>query len=325
MNNPLITVVVPTYNRASLVLDALGSVFAQSYRPIEVVVVDDGSVDDTESVVAAWIVEHNQTDAFSTRYIKQNNSGGNVARNRGISEAIGDYIAFLDSDDLWQSDKLQKQIKVFDNNPNVGGVYCGVRHVLLESGEARKLAKRSYPSGKLLNKMLIYDVTAPTSTYIIRKEVFDKVGSFDEELQARQDWDMWIRLASQYEIGVVPDELVDYREHTGVRTATNPQKEITAYKIIMGKYVSLRAQCSFSVRQAAKAAFYRRLGRVHFHQKISVIKAIGYQMRAIITWPFVFDSYAALFGMILPSSFRISLHQLWNNIFGSTRFAIRSH
>ena len=325
MNNPLVTVVVPTYNRASLIADALASVYEQTYRPLQLIVVDDGSTDDTNSVVSSWITGHAQVENFSVKYISQDNQGGNVARNRGITEAAGEYVAFLDSDDLWHDNKLQLQMELFCDAPEVGGVYCGMRHIKLASGEVLALAKRSYPSGKLLNRLLVRDVTAPTSTYVIRKDVFEKVGSFDEELQARQDWDMWIRVASACEIGVVPEVLVDYREHAGVRTATNPQKEIAAYKRIMKKYSDLRDNCPFAVRQAAKSAFYRRMGRVHFHHKISNIKAMGYYWRAIIAWPFVFDNYAALFGMMLPTSIRQEVHKIWNHIFGATRFAIRSH
>ena len=325
MNNPLVTVVVPTYNRASLIVDALASVYEQTYRPLQLIVVDDGSTDDSNSVVSSWITGHAQIENFSVKYIYQDNQGGNVARNRGITEAAGEYVAFLDSDDLWHDNKLQLQMELFRDIPEVGGVYCGIRHIKLASGEVLALAKRRYPSGKLLDSLLVHDVTAPTSTYVIRKDVFEKVGSFDEELQARQDWDMWIRLASAYEIGVVPEVLVDYREHAGVRTATDPQKEITAYKIIMEKYSTLRDNCSLAVRQSAKSAFYRRMGRVHFHHKISNIKAIGYYLRAIISWPSAFDNYAALFGMMLPASVRQKLHKIWNHLFGATRFAIRSH
>ena len=234
-------------------------------------------------------------------------------------------IAFLDSDDLWHADKLEKQAAVLLANDKAGGVYCGLRHVFVESGFVQKPSPREYPEGNLLSQMLVHDVTAPTSTYLLRASVFEQVGRFDEQLQARQDWDMWIRLASKYEIRVVPEVLVDFREHGGDRTATNPQKEIDGYHTIMKKYASLRGQRTFAVRQAAKASFYRRMGRIYFHHKISILKACAYQTRAILSWPFVFDSYAALFGMLLPASFRRMVHQVWNRMFGATPLAIKSH
>ncbi len=325
--NKLVSVIVPTYNRASLIVDALNSIYKQSYRPLEIIVVDDGSTDDTETVVQNWIDECNQDKDLCVRYIYQENKGGNPARNQGIKESSGDFVAFLDSDDLWHLDKIEKQMAVFENDRDIGGVYCGLQQVLIHEKEQliETASPRDYPSGDLIQQMLIHDVTAPTSTYIIRSQVFEQVGVFDEDLLARQDWDMWIRLASYTKIGVVPEILVDYRVHGGIRTASNPQKEIDAYKTIVKKYAHLRKQCPFNVRQAAKASFYRRIGRVYFHHQISIVQAFKYQILAIINWPFVFDSYAALLGMLLPRDSRRSLHLIWNKFFGATFLAIKSH
>ena len=325
VSDQLVSVVIPTYNRAHLIIDALNSVYRQSYRPIELVVVDDGSKDDTTTVVRDWFKTHAENYQFSCRYIQQDNLGGNPARNRGIKESTGSFIAFLDSDDSWHPQKLEKQMAAFDGNSKIGGVYCGLRHVFYESGIIQSAPPREYPSGQLLHQMLVHDVTAPTSTYILRAEVFDKVGCFDEQLLARQDWDMWIRLAAEFEIGVVPEVLVDFKEHSGTRTASNPQKEIDAYRTIMGKYRELRARCPLSIRQAAKASFYRRMGRVHFHQEISATYAFTYYVQAILSWPFTFDSYAALVGMMLPAKFRQFVHISWNRLFGATKLSIKSH
>lgn len=323
-DKPLISVVVPTYNRAHLILDSLNSVYQQSYRPLDLIVVDDGSTDDTVTVVRDWMGAIASED-FSVRYVCQSNQGGNPARNRGIEAAKGTLVAFLDSDDIWHPEKLMKQAAVLLADEKMGGIYCGLQHVFIESGVVQTPSPRAYLRGDLLYQMLVHDVTAPTSTYMVRAIAFEQMGCFDEQLQARQDWDMWIRLASRYEIGVVPEVLVDFREHSGDRTATNPQKEIDAYHAIMEKYASLRARCPFSVRQAAKASFYRRMGRVYFHHKISVVQAFIYQISAILNWPFAFDSYAALLGMLLPGDFRQSLHRIWNRAFGATTLAIKSH
>ncbi len=324
-DNFLVTAVVPSYNRAHLITDSLDSIAAQDYRPIEVIVVDDGSTDHTEAIVKRWQAENESADDLVIHYIWQENQGGNVARNSGITAARGKYIAFLDSDDRWHSSKLSKQLARFDGDPLVGGVYCGVQHVEVGSEEILEPSDRAYPQGWVLEKMLVRDVTAPTSTYMVRKEVFEKVGYFDVELQARQDWDMWIRLAEKYKIGCVPEPLVDFREHPGPRTASNPLKEIDAYRRIMEKYAAQRKQCSFSNRQAAKAAFFRRMGRVHFHHQISSIKAFLFYLRAVAAWPFIFDNYAALAGMFFPKNMREKIHRRWNRVFGRTRFAIRSH
>ena len=321
---PLISVVVPTYNRAHLILDALDSVASQSYRPMELIVVDDGSTDDTEKIVSEWWKQHSST-GMSFRFIKQSNLGGNKARNSGIEAATGKYIGFLDSDDRWHSSKLEQQLEVLEYNPSAGAVYCGVQQIDLDSGQRIEPSNRSYPTGNLLDQLLVKDVTAPTSTYLVRKEVFAEVGLFDETLMARQDWDMWIRIATKYEIEAVPLPLVDLREHSGPRTASNPQREIDAFNAMMSKYAHLRNTRSLSVRQSAKATYYRRLGRVHLHHHLGRFKAIAYYIRATTAWPFDFDNYAALLGWFMPSGFRARLHRQWNSIFGGTIFSIRSH
>jgi len=321
----MVSVVIPSFNRAHMIADALDSIAGQTYRPVEIIVVDDGSEDNTEKTVADWKTAHEQDGELSVSYVKQPNQGGNVARNRGIREASGDFIAFLDSDDLWHPAKLEKQIAVMNENDEIGAVYSGLQQVELESGAVVEKMTRTYPQGKILAQMLIHDVTSPTSTYVVRRDVFEKVGCFDVDLQARQDWDMWIRVSAAYSIGCVPDALVDFRDHSGPRTFSNPDKEIQAYYKIMEKYADLRAGCPMFVRQAAKASFYRRMGRVHLHYKQERLQALFFYLKAILVWPFVFDSYAALAGVFLPSNLRGQIHRTWNLLLGKTRFSIKSH
>lgn len=321
---PLVSVIVPTYNRAHLITDALDSVYLQTHRPIQLIVVDDGSIDDTKDVVAAWRQKHTDNQ-FEFNYLMQDNQGGNTARNTGIRAAEGDYIGFLDSDDCWHSSKVTKQIETIEANQEYGAVYCGVQHVDATTGKLLEPTNRKYPEGFILDQLLVQDITAPTSSYLIRKEVFDNVGVFDTGLAARQDWDMWIRIASQYKIGVVAQPLVDFREHPGPRTATNPQREIDAYIYILDKYASIRKTRPLAVRLAAKASFYRRMGRIHFHHKSLRIKPLVYYMMAIAIWPFDFDSYSALGGWFLPRQLRTKLHQQWNKRFGDSILSIRSH
>lgn len=322
----LVTVVIPTYNRADLIIDALDSVVKQRYRPIECIIVDDGSSDNTEAGVARFTKSiQGPDDSFNLRYIRQENLGGNPARNNGIAHATGSLIAFLDSDDAWHADKLEKQIPLFAN-PEVAAVYCGVQHMDFESGDVLEPSERSYPSGDLLQQLLVRDVTVQTSAYIVRKSIFEQVGNFDTSLQARQDWDMWIRVASAGKIECVPEPLVDFREHAGLRTASNPLKEINGYRAIRKKYAALLAQTSIACRLKAHSAYLKRMGRVHTkHDSLSTSKGIGYRLGAVMCWPFDFDAWAAFAGMLMPSGLRRRLHRRWNSVFGATSLAIRSH
>ena len=320
----LVSVIIPNYNREDLVLDALYSVYNQDYKPIELIIVDDGSTDSSVQAIRSWIKNQDKAD-FTCKLIEQKNGGGNVARNKGIANASGDLIAFLDSDDLWDKDKLSKQVAELHSRQGVGAVYCGLRHVAYPSNNVIEDANRSYPQGELLAEMLVKDSTAPTSCYLVRKEVFEKVGSFDTSLQARQDWDMWIRISAEYRIHAVKKALVSYRHHEGERTASNPLKEIKAYQRIRSKYKHLYAQLPFLKRQKANSAYYKRMGRVHFHHKISTSKALWYYVIAILSYPLDFDAFAALAGFFFPKELRRTIHLLWNKVFAKTRFAIRSH
>ncbi len=323
-SNVVVSVIVPTYNRESLVLDALESVKSQSYRPIQLVIVDDGSSDSTVQVVDTWRLDNEESD-FKIDVTTQPNSGGNVARNKGISLTTGKLISFLDSDDVWHPHKIELQVAEILKDEKIGAVYCGLQHVVLPSNQVTSKQKHDYPTGRLLAKILICDVTNPTSTYMVRRAVFEKVGVFDETLEARQDWDMWIRIASKFHISCVPEILVDFRDHDGPRTISNPQREITAYSKILTKYENLYRELTWVQRRMAYAAYFRRMGRVYFHKNISWFKAVGFSIRSILNWPFAFDSWAAFVGMFLPTNFRQQLHRCWNLIFGKTWFAIRSH
>lgn len=323
-DNKLISVVVPNYNREDLIVDALNSVFKQSYRPLQLVIVDDGSTDGSVRSINTWISQH-QTSDFEPSLIIQNNAGGNAARNKGIENSRGDYVAFLDSDDLWHTDKLTKQIIKLQSNEDFGAVYCGLQHINADDGTVIERVSRSYLQGNILNRLLIKDETAPTSTYLVKKAVFSEVGMFDLSLAARQDWDMWIRVASRYKIAAVEEILVDYRHHSGLRTASDPQKEIKAYESIRSKYEDLIDSKGKYVRNAADAAYHKRMARVFFHQNISYKNALKHALHALRLNPKDFDAYAVLIGMFLPKGIRRSLHRVWNKLFGSTSAAIKSH
>ena len=317
-----ISVVIPTFNRAHILDSVVSSVVNQSIMPAEIIIVDDGSTDSTQEVVQNLIAKN---DKLNIRYVSQENQGGNVARNRGISEANGEYIAFLDSDDTWDREKLEKQLAVFQNNTNVGAVYCGLRHIDLDIGTLIHEPKRAYPSGDLGAALLIRDVTAPTSCYMVKWRVFEEVGGFDVFLKARQDWEMWIRIAQKFEIGVVPEALVNYGEHTGMRTASNPQKEIDAYKYIREKYKKAIEALPLSKRLKALSAYYRRMGKVYRNYKGNTVSATLWFIKALCVWPFSLGNWISVLGLFSPLKLRIQISKCWNSFFGKTPIALSNH
>ncbi len=320
----LISVVIPTYNRASLLKDALFSVYQQSHRPIELIVVDDGSTDNTEVVVSVFKNEHVDSN-FSLIYEYQTNAGGNVARNKGIRLATAEYVAFLDSDDLWMPLKLEKQLTQIKGFDNIGAVYCGLLELNMEAPGVIDVINRMFPQGNIHNQLLVRDVTAPTSTYLIRKTAFENVGYFNEKLQARQDWEMWIRISNNFLILAIPENLVLYRKHDGERTISNPAKELHANNYIFDTYIKGKFFVFPSTYFKAYSTLQKRKGRLYHHAKGMKSRSFAYFTIAILAWPFDFDNYAALFGLFIPKTFRIKLHKAWNRQFSKSPFSIKSH
>lgn len=206
--NPLISVVIPTYNYRKYVVEAIESVLAQSYQPLEVIVADDGSTDGTGEELARY--------GDRIRYFYQENRGLPAARNLGIRAAGGEYVAFLDSDDLWQPTKLERQMAVMERDPRVGVVFCEFECWDLVSGETRRGSCRADVRGDIRRKLLHKNcVTGSASAVLVRRGCFDKVGLFDEALRSAEDWDLWIRISREYHFDYVLEPLVILRVHGG--------------------------------------------------------------------------------------------------------------
>lgn len=204
---PTVSVVIPTYNRSEFLYEAINSVFHQTYQDFEVIVVDDGSTDNTESIISKF--------DGRVRYFKQANSGSAVARNRGILNSRGNFIAFLDSDDLWYPQKLEKQIKVFEKHPDVGLVFCDCSRGNSMSFPA---PKRGYFSNVNFSQGNLFPLLCKmnpvwTPSVICRYEVFNYSGLMDHTLRRAQDIDLWIRIASITNAFFLREVLVHVREH----------------------------------------------------------------------------------------------------------------
>jgi glycosyltransferase involved in cell wall biosynthesis len=207
----LVTTIIPAYNAEAFVGRAIDSALNQ-HHPQQIVVIDDGSTDDTARLVAAY--------GDAVELIRQPNGGVSSARNRGIDVARGDFIAFLDADDVWYPEKLTKQLALFAADPALGTVSCDERHVSV-TGEVLKpsfLAKhrfaRSLPTqpARLAKPMacLVTDSFFPTSGVLTRRTVLDRAGRFDTKLSIVEDRDLWLRLAFEAPVGLVPEVLLDY-------------------------------------------------------------------------------------------------------------------
>jgi glycosyltransferase involved in cell wall biosynthesis len=227
---PTVSVIIPTYNRAHLVGRAIQSVLDQTYHDFELIVVDDASTDATEEAV------RNFNDP-RIRYIRhEHNRGGSAARNTGIGAAHGEYIAFLDSDDEWFPTKLERQIRVaLGSGESVGLVYTGIRYVAAD----KRLNRDEMPhhNGMLFRQLLRRNVVGTTSCALVSHSCLEEVGLFDENMPARQDLDLWLRISKKCRIDFVPEILTVHHIHDA-RITADVQARIRAYELLMKKHAA---------------------------------------------------------------------------------------
>lgn len=217
IDGPLVTVVVPVYNGEKYLADTLRSVLEQSYNTLEIIIINDGSTDKTESIIKTFC----QKDP-RIRYFYQSNSGLSSARNTGIKMASGRLISFIDADDLWMKDKLGKQVALIENNKieeDIGIVYCD-NIFINESGEQIHdpdlFRLRPEIQGFVYEKLILANLVCGSgSAVLLPKKIFDSVGNFDALLPTCEDWDMWLRIAKKYQLKYVYEPLVKIRVHHG--------------------------------------------------------------------------------------------------------------
>lgn len=207
-----VSVIIPTYNRGKLIERSVRSVLNQTYENIEVIVVDDGSLDNTEEVVKSIKDER-------IIYYKQENGGAAKARNTGVSLATADYIAFHDSDDVWREDKLSKQMAFLKENPEYGMVYSNFLFHKMD-GSNLSMPRDVNPIGELDGDIfftLLVNNTVGAPTIVMKKELFLEIGGFDTSLSCLEDWDFAIRFAENYYVGYIDEDLMDaYQQADGV-------------------------------------------------------------------------------------------------------------
>lgn len=199
MNLPLISVIIPLFNRKETISRAIDSVLGQTTSPCEIIVLDDGSTDD-----AALYIEMKYQEQL--KVVRQKNRGVSAARNNGVSHCQGDYIAFLDSDDQWKPEKLEKQLQLHLDQPDLK--ISQTQESWIRNGTPVKFHKRyRKPEGDIFDKSLELCTVSPSSVFM-KRSLFEEYGGFDEAMPSCEDFDLWLRISSKEKVGLIDEALM---------------------------------------------------------------------------------------------------------------------
>lgn len=278
MNEKLVSVVITTYKREKkYVKEALYSVLKQTYQNIEVILVDDNGVGSTYEEELRQLCSENQKVIYLQN---KKNSGAQFSRNQGIMKSKGEYVAFLDDDDIWAETKIEKQMAMFTDD-SIGMVFCD--GYSFKDGDMNKLGV--FREVSVFNRPISHDMelfndyVGSTSQVLIKKECFSKVGIFDCDMPARQDYDMWLRISRDYLIVGVPEPLLFYRIHSGERISKNLKKCFDSYILLLDKY-----KIDYKNNKYAKSKLILRLFTTSIEMK-SKKNTIKYFLYAFFTSP----------------------------------------
>lgn len=232
-NTPMLRVsaIIPVFNAAHFVADAIESILAQTRRPDEIVVVDDGSTDDTAQVVARYASQ-------GVRYIYQQNRGPGSARNRGIQETKGELIAFLDADDLWLPAKTEVQAAYLAAHPSVALVSCDRWMWKIEKGR-RSIERFGPPQGvSARREVMVRNIVGNPSQVMVRRDAVASAGCFDTTMRWAEEWDLWTRIAARAEIGFIHQPLCVYRWHSSGLAHENMWRRLSGQQAIAFRAIS---------------------------------------------------------------------------------------
>lgn len=309
---PLVSVVIPTYNREHLLPQAIQSVLEQTYQNLEIIVVDDGSTDNTREIMKSFV----NSDPRIKYFRHETNKGGGAARNSGIINSQGSYIAFLDSDCQWLPNKLEKQLEIFEKSDSrLGAVGGGTINI---SGDKIRIGRRKGDFGYIYRKLL-KDVgfgnsinwPGGTPTIIIKRECFEKSGLFDELLQSCQEHDMYLRIAKNYYFDVLREPVVKtLSNEAGI--SSNSEAKFQGRLLMLEKYSS-----EWPLISKVRSRFCTVVAMGHMSRG-KRWEARRYLLIALLAYPFNWKNMARLVAAFIPPQILVHIVRKENTwLFGN--------
>lgn len=289
---PTVSIVIATYNYGMFIEGAIESVLAQTYSDFEIIVVDDGSCDNTDKIIGTYLIDSR------IRYHRTDHLGQSKAKNTGIRLSRGSLVAVLDADDLWLPTKLERQLELFWKDPELGVAYT--RRILInERGEGVPYLQPTFYRGDVLEQMFRNNFICHSSV-LIRKEVLDRVGVFDESIPMAIDFDLWLRIALQFRFDYVDEALVKYRTGHASLSRRGEERLLIATDI-MKRFLDLNEVCgriSPEVIRHSWAETFCHLGQAV--RPRSRWGALVWYLRSIARCPLYCEPWRDLASLVLP-------------------------
>jgi glycosyltransferase involved in cell wall biosynthesis len=271
-----ISVVIPTYNYGRFIDAAIESALNQTEPASEIIIVDDGSIDDTAEIVRRY--------DGNVRYIRQENQGVCSARNRGVKESNSELVAFLDADDFWEPTILERQRSCFEADSEIGLVHTGMREFDGDTGETIRLHLEGGEDG-VADNLLLWEgpvIVGPGGTVMVTRKAFDEVGGFDTRMKVGEDWDFCYRIARRYKVGFVAEPLVNYRSHAGA--AHRNIHEMERGMLLFYEKAFEKGSDVLKLKRRSYGNFHRVLAGSYF-QSGDYARFIAHAVRSLINRP----------------------------------------
>ncbi|MBX6311516.1 MAG: glycosyltransferase family 2 protein [Isosphaeraceae bacterium] len=300
MSDDLVTTVIPTYNYGRFVTEAVESALAQTYRRQEILVVDDGSTDDTRERLRPY--------QGRIRYLYQRNQGLSAARNTGIRAARGEFIALLDSDDIWHPQKLELQMQYVVRHPEVGLLATDCLWDLDEGWPPLDGASFLMAHPVALEELVVRTPFGPSGV-LVRKECFQMAGGFDTELRSVEDRDMWIRIARHFPVAQLRVPLWWLRVHGGSMSTVAARMEENELKVLRKAFSSGPLRRRLLLRQ--KAFSYAAFSSAFMHDAAGMrVRALAKLLRSLLLWPIPYRRREVEMDLVRPKMLIMILWRL---------------
>lgn len=297
-----VDVVIPAFNAAKYLPAALESVDSQTFRDWQIILVDDGSTDNTAEVVAPFI------ERFGTKlkYIRQENQGPSAARNNAIRSSKSEFVAMLDGDDVWLPCRLSESLRVLRERPSAGMSYGLITYIDTDGNKLHTFTgNREHADGRIAPHIYMRRVELPCATVTVRRKSAEEVGLFDVKMRSTEDRDLWLRIALRNEVAFIPEVLAYYRLSPD-SASTNTQRMFKAQMHFIRKHYG-SSGCGFVPRQISLARAYK--------QRADALKAQGRTLPAVVSglqavaiYPFDLENARAA-ASLLAGPFRGDKHR----------------